>query len=471
MDEEEIAAAFKEEMKDPGFAKMAKADYSSLVEDIENKTFTKTMDESEEEDAEEDIEEEETITSQDIADLVKKALGKNPPFRALKKLVSLFKISARQGTEEEMMMYMHADVQTEVILALTQQFSKIIKNYLSDAKGKLPKMSNGGFTNAPTWKKICPVVRSFLLEHYHLLDAKADPAITRTILLSFKQYAQYLVVFPKVASRLTRALTELWSGCSDDDVRLLAYICIRLISVDITPTIYNESLKKMYLALIRRTKFVKAGNFDRLVMLTNCFTDLSSVKLDSTYQFAFIYLRQLAIHLRNCLRKQEKEAFQDVYNWQFFYNLKIWTQVLCANPTALRALVFPLSELILTTITSRPLPRLFPIRLHCCQLLNDLSAAFDIVIPVIPHIAEILTSQLLQNKPRELGECLQFFISFPPNIPTDPPNIPTDPPNIPNIPTDPPNIPNIPTDPPNINQLIPQIYQLIPQIYQLIPQI
>ena len=63
----------------------------------------------------------------------------------------------------------------------------------------------------------------------------------------------------------------------------------------------------------------------------------------SPYQHAFVYVRQLAIHLRNALAAtNKKDAFKAIYNWQFINSLRVWTKVVAAYPeeSGLRPLVY-----------------------------------------------------------------------------------------------------------------------------------
>ena len=98
-----------------------------------------------------------------------------------------------------------------------------------------------------------------------------------------------------------------------------------------------------------------------LTFLSNCVVELYGLDMAATYQHAFVYIRQLAITLRNALANRTKEAFQTVYNWQFVHSLRVWARVLgtyCrrsrpAGPpdstSPLMPLVYPLIQIILGT--------------------------------------------------------------------------------------------------------------------------
>ena len=51
-------------------------------------------------------------------------------------------------------------------------------------------------------------------------------------------------------------------------------------------------------------------------------SELYSLDLRSSYEHAFVYLRQLAIHLRNAMTLKSKAASVHVYNMQFLSCLR-----------------------------------------------------------------------------------------------------------------------------------------------------
>jgi nucleolar complex protein 2 len=96
----------------------------------------------------------------------------------------------------------------------------------------------------------------------------------------------------------------------------------------------------------------------------------------SSYQHAFVYLRQLALHLRAAYTKKTPEALQRVHSWQFFNCLRAWTAVVTAYPAAdqLRELIYPLAQITLGLVRLIPSPRHYPLMFHCVELLQKLAA-------------------------------------------------------------------------------------------------
>lgn len=60
---------------------------------------------------------------------------------------------------------------------------------------------------------------------------------------------------------------------------------------------------------MRNAKFVNATTLPVITFMANCVCDLYSLDPVSAYQHGFLYIRQLAIHLRNALNTHTKVRF------------------------------------------------------------------------------------------------------------------------------------------------------------------
>lgn len=122
----------------------------------------------------------------------------------------------------------------------------------------------------------------------------------------------------------------------------------------------------------------------------------------TAYQHAFVYIRQLAIHVRNAMTSMTETEFvlfihvtfriHSVYNWQFINCLRLWTYMV-TQPSlkeAFKPLVYPLIQVIDSTINLIPTSRYYPLRLHCIDLYIQIAAATDVFIPVAPLLLDII---------------------------------------------------------------------------------
>ena len=72
----------------------------------------------------------------------------------------------------------------------------------------------------------------------------------------------------------------------------------------------------MYMAYVRNTKFTSPTTLSHINFMQRSLVEVLSVDVALTYQYAFVYIRQLAIHLRNAINVQKKV-------WKFVRNLMI----------------------------------------------------------------------------------------------------------------------------------------------------
>lgn len=57
----------------------------------------------------------------------------------------------------------------------------------------------------------------------------------------------------------------------------------------------------IYLAFVRESKQYTDLTYQRFIVMRNCVTELYAMDTVTAYQHAFVYIRQLAIHVRNAM--------------------------------------------------------------------------------------------------------------------------------------------------------------------------
>eukprot|EP00559_Dactyliosolen_fragilissimus_P001736 CAMPEP_0184860358 /NCGR_PEP_ID=MMETSP0580-20130426/5250_1 /TAXON_ID=1118495 /ORGANISM="Dactyliosolen fragilissimus" /LENGTH=862 /DNA_ID=CAMNT_0027357427 /DNA_START=76 /DNA_END=2664 /DNA_ORIENTATION=+ len=294
---------------------------------------------------------------------------------------------------------------------------------------------------AAQWTSLKPVINTFLKATLHLLSEAKESKLVTFILKSLSKYLPYLPSFPRVAKALLKSTISLWSSTNDSSsdyqkVRLNAFLRIRQLALTQPFPFIEQCLKSSYLAYARRSKFASGATVTSLLptltFMGNCVVELYSLDYTSSYQHAFIYIRQMTLHLRSAMQKKTPETFRVVYCWQYIHCLKLWTAVLSSaclggvnsqsnsNNTddgmllsidpkdaddetkLLRSLIYPLTEIIFGTIKLIPTCRFLPLRLHCVRLLQQLAASSGYFIPTTSILLDVFDLRELSMKPKRV---------------------------------------------------------------------
>jgi len=266
---------------------------------------------------------------------------------------------------------------------------------------------------ARRWSDVKKLLESFYRSTLHLLTEAKEPELLEFILKSCSKYMPFLTPFPKLAKGLLKQFVSLWCAPFDSQndhvVRLQAVIRIRQLALTQPYPFIEECLKVVYLAYAKSAKFSTESALATLTFMGNCVVELYSLDIDSSYQHAFIYIRQMALHLRMAIQKKTKETFQVIYSWQYLNCLKVWTAVLAANPdeSGLRSLIYPLTEIIFGVTRLLPTTRHLPIRLHCVRLLQQLAAYSEMFIPTTSILLDVIDLKEVCMKPKRASNNVQ----------------------------------------------------------------
>ena len=279
---------------------------------------------------------------------------------------------------------------------------------------------------SPRWNEMKTIFQSFMKSTLNLLTEAKEPELLTFILKALSKYIRFLSPFPRIAEQLLKTLVTLWSAPLDSSedyqvVRLNAFIRIRQLAMTQPFPFIETCLKKTYLAYANRSKFATSASVTSLLptltFMGNCVVELYSLDYQSSYQHAFVYIRQLALHLRTAIHKKTPEALQAVYCWQYIHCLKLWIAVITASckkgadddeigrgddVQLLRSLIFPLTEVILGVARLVPTTRHLPLRLHCVRFLQQLAAAAEVYIPTTSMLLDVLDAKEIGMKPKKV---------------------------------------------------------------------
>lgn len=266
------------------------------------------------------------------------------------------------------------------------------------------------------FSKVKSVLRFYLTDLAKLLESAASSSILSVLLKHLHQIASVMTAFSSITKPVLKRLIQIWST-GEESIRIVAFLCILKITRNQQDLFLNQVLKTMYMEYVRNSKFVSPITLPAINFMRRSLTELFLLDLNVAYHHVFLFIRQLAIHLRNAILLQKKEHFQQIYNWQYMNSLKLWGDVLSTvslnvsaggaaksdNKSKLQALIYPLVSIINGVIKLKSSANYFPLRFHCVKILIDISRATKAYIPILPYILEVLNSNTFNQQHKKLA--------------------------------------------------------------------
>ncbi|VVC36265.1 Armadillo-type fold,Armadillo-like helical,Nucleolar complex protein 2 [Cinara cedri] len=250
------------------------------------------------------------------------------------------------------------------------------------------------------WKKVKMTLRSYLTDLTKLLNNVSSEDISCVLLKHFHQMIPFLSCLPTIVKPGLKRLIALWSASESETVKVLAFLCLLKLANSDTSVYLEMVLKAMYVGYIANSKFVTPNSLPGINFMRQSLAEMFIISEPVSYNHAFLYIRQLAIHLRSAVTLKKKENIQSVYNWQYVSSLKLWVDVLCSslNKKQLQTLVYPLIQIIIGCTKLISTVQYLPLRFHCISMLTKISKETGKFIPILPHILEVLSIVDFQKK-------------------------------------------------------------------------
>ena len=368
----------------------------------------------------------------------------------MRKTLRLFRAAAHANDEEKVgeddataqLRFSSSTLFSDVIQFAVTQLPAVFTHHLSPTASA--SSSHRSLASHPKFKTVGPLLKTYLAAYIHLLSTQHDSKMARLLLHTcLNTLVPLFEPYPKLVLRLLKHLLTLWST-ADRSTRIDAFLCVRELCVQHggRQGVLEEAMRAMYLTYVSYARFTSGSNVGVLEFMCNCIVELYGLDGPLAYQHAFVYIRQLAIHLRNATQggkatgagkrgggdgdRGEKRAgrrggadelsYKAVYNWQFVNCLRAWTKVLASplaaqpaastsaatvptTPATLRPLLYPFVQVCLGVLTLLPSSRYHPLRLTVLNFLTTLSTACHLYIPLVPSILSLFSSPELTRKP------------------------------------------------------------------------
>ncbi|XP_077967984.1 nucleolar complex protein 2 homolog [Styela clava] len=247
-------------------------------------------------------------------------------------------------------------------------------------------------TKSKSWIRLRDLIKVYLNDVIALNQLLLEPSVVCATLRHTILLVPYFISFPKITKLLLKFLIKTWSSADDESVRVLTFLCInRIIKLD-KHKYLEPTMRQTYLAYVANCKFTTPSILPMINFMQQTLCELFSINPSMTYQLAFLYIRQLAIHLRKAMTVQKKENYQAVYNWQYVHCIGLWCRMVghLYSHDIIKPLLYPLVQVSLGAIDLVPTARYFPLRYHIIRYLTMLSDATNTYIPLLPYITKPL---------------------------------------------------------------------------------
>lgn len=251
------------------------------------------------------------------------------------------------------------------------------------------------------WKKLERPMRTYMSDLVTLLARVSETSVLCVLLKHTHSMLPFYQAFAKGSKQLLSRLVSIWSR-GEETPRILAFMCI--VKLVRGRDLLEPCIKAMYLAYVKNCKFTSPSTLQGISFMRRSLVELMGLDHSLAYYQAFVYIRQLAIHLRNAITcSDKKDSLLAVYNWQFVHSLELWG-TLVGHPgsrEAMQPLVYPLVQVVLGCCKLVPTPKYYPLRFHCARILRDISASTATFIPVLPLYLEVLNTYNFGKKSKK----------------------------------------------------------------------
>ncbi|TFY62316.1 hypothetical protein EVJ58_g3941 [Rhodofomes roseus] len=354
-------------------------------------------------------EEKAPVLTKEVLRRWQKALLEHRSLRALRRLLIAFRSAAHMNEEDQALAWtIDSPSVYNKLVVTTLKYTPIVLDHHCPCK----TLVNGkmkGPTQTPKWKTLQKLILSYFYNAVHLVSQLSDTEMLRMAVTESSKLLPYVMSSRKAVKVYLKSSLDLWSS-ADDSVRIAAFLAIRKLASAADASITDLNT---YLTLVRSCKSTSVHILPSINLMKNSASELYCMDHAAAYQHAFGYIRQLAIHLRNSMKVKSKEAYKQVYNWQYVHCVDFWTLVLAracdkqaqvergGNDSELKALIYPLVQVSLGAMKVIRNSRSFPFHFHIIRSLLHLTQHTGTYVPLVPYLLPILTSTMTSSsKPR-----------------------------------------------------------------------
>lgn len=333
--------------------------------------------------------------------------------KALRRLLIAFRCAVKPEEEDQRpegasFIIEEARVFNKLVLTALKYTPVVLQHHVpisEDKKGNIKIPSNN-----KKWNLIKKPIQSYFANLFQLTGTLTEPRMLEIVVRESTRMVPYALCIPKTTREFIKVALNLWSSqVSEDGVRMSAFLTLRRLGMSGGTASLENVLRGVYSSFIQSSRSVSIHTQPMLNLMKNTAVELYLLDADAAYTQAFGFIRQLAIHLRNCVKTKTKDAFKAVLNWQFVSAIEFWSLLLARAcdqeserqagvESPLKPLVYPLVQVATGVVGMVPNSRYFPYRLHILKSMMRIVSRTGTYIPLAPLILSVFESPEFQRK-------------------------------------------------------------------------
>ncbi|KAL4589167.1 hypothetical protein LXL04_002071 [Taraxacum kok-saghyz] len=312
---------------------------------------------------------------------------------ALTSLVNAYRAACHLGHEETEFTIQDNETFCNIYTFMLSEADNIFRSLLKIPSANRKKDSILELKNTPRWKKVKPMVKSYLRSTLFLLKQVTDSDILAFTISRLRPSIIFFAPFPSLLNRVIQIAIPLWAtgmGTLSESSFLLIQDIVSVFGSEYFETCFIKTYNA-YIARCRNTETLDP-KVKHIEFLRDSFVKLCALDIEKSSNKALVSIQQLAYILQHAKKKENKEAIKKMYSWQYAQCIDLWVLFISTNGN--ESDVQPLLNMMIEVINGIAClfsgARYIPLRTKCVQWLNKLSSSCGIFIPVASLILDML---------------------------------------------------------------------------------
>ncbi|KAL8733018.1 MAG: hypothetical protein Q9166_002416 [cf. Caloplaca sp. 2 TL-2023] len=345
----------------------------------------------------------------------KTAMAEQHSLRAMRRVVLAFRTAAYVNAEDDKELkysISSPEVYHQLLMLALEYVPSVLHHHFSVKESTAGKVRVA--TDSKKYRTLTPLLKSHSAAVVQLLENLSDAPTLKKTLNAIIPLLPYLLPSKKILKSLVTSIVGIWSDTSSTDpARITAFLVIRRLAVISDTSIRTALLKTAYQGLVKGSRITNPHTLPAINLMKNSAAELWGVDPDVGYTTGFVYIRQLAVHLRTSITQPTKDSYKQIYNWQYIHSLDFWSRVISthcspaskpslkvSSESSLHPLLYPLVQVTLGALRLIPTPTYYPLRFQLTRSLLRISRATTTYIPLAPSLLEVFQSPEMTKPPK-----------------------------------------------------------------------